>query len=75
MREEDAFRAMSPVMNMRVDSAQRPIIPSRSKPSLSRRVSIDRSPGAGHGRLEVGGEILARGGPRAAADLEAILHL
>lgn len=34
MRDENAFRAMSPVMATRVDSAQGPIVPLRSNPSL-----------------------------------------
>jgi hypothetical protein len=33
MRDENALRAMLPVMNMRIDSAQGPII--RSRPTLS----------------------------------------
>jgi AraC-like DNA-binding protein len=33
MRDENAFRATSPVRNMRVDSAQGPIIPSHPVPS------------------------------------------
>jgi AraC-like DNA-binding protein len=35
MKDENTFRAMLPVMNMRVDSVQGPIIPSRSNPPLS----------------------------------------
>ena len=34
-RDENAFSTMLPVMNMRVDSAQGPIIPSRPNPSPS----------------------------------------
>jgi len=35
MRDENALRSMLPVMNMRIDSAQGPIIRSRPNPSPS----------------------------------------